>query len=234
MPICLIQEETYRMALNQMQTIQSLGNNLAMLQQEVEIFGVPATETRHLVGRIGELYACVITNGQMAPNTNEKGYDVVSNNGDRISVKTTATTTTTGGALFNLKTLEYVDRIMIMRINEDLEIEVLLDAPKDDATQLMHNGTIAYSKLLGIGRNNINLDKIPIVKELEYEGYKLVEYENGSITVHEQGRMINPAKPVLRKLAAALNISLINSNGNQHNTRTLGGLVINAVMAQKH
>lgn len=39
------------MALNQMQTIQSLGNNLAMLQQEVEIFGVSATETRHLVGR---------------------------------------------------------------------------------------------------------------------------------------------------------------------------------------
>ena len=94
------------MALNQMQTIQSLGNNLAILQQEVEIFGVSATETRHLVGRIGELYACVITNGQMAPNTNEKGYDVVSNAGERISVKTTATTTTSGGALFNLKTLK--------------------------------------------------------------------------------------------------------------------------------
>ncbi len=98
------------MALNQMQTIQSLGSNLAMLQQEVEIFGVSATETRHLVGRIGELYACVITNGQMAPNTNEKGYDVISSNGERISVETTATTTTSGGALFNLKTLDYVDR----------------------------------------------------------------------------------------------------------------------------
>ena len=121
------------MALNQMQTIQSLGNNLAMLQQEVETFGVSATETRHLVGRIGELYACVITNGQMAPNTNEKGYDVVSNNGERISVKTTATTTTSGGATFNLNTLDFVDRIMIMRINEDLEIEVLFDAPTDEA-----------------------------------------------------------------------------------------------------
>ena len=49
------------MALSQMQTIQSLGNNLAIFQQEVESFGVPATEIRHLVGRIGELYACVIT-----------------------------------------------------------------------------------------------------------------------------------------------------------------------------
>lgn len=44
------------MALNQMQTIQSLGNNLAILQQEVKTFGVSVAETRHLVGRIGELY----------------------------------------------------------------------------------------------------------------------------------------------------------------------------------
>jgi len=213
-----------------MQTIQSLGNNLAMLQQEVEIFGVSATETRHLVGRIGELYACVITNGQMAPNTNEKGYDVVSNIGERISVITTATTTTTGGATFNQNTLEFVDRVMIMRINEDLEIEVLFDAPSDEARKLMHNGTIAYSKLLGIGRNNINLDKIPIVKEVEHGGYKIVEYENGSITVHEHSKMISPAKPILRDLAANLNLPIVNSNGNQHNTRTLGSLVINAVI----
>ena len=220
------------MALNQMQTIQSLGNNLAMLQQEVEIFGVSATETRHLVGRIGELYACVITNGQMAPNTNEKGYDVVSNIGERISVKTTATTTTSGGATFNLKTLDFVDRVMIMRINEDLEIEVLFDAPTNEAKELMNNGTIAYSKLLGTGRNNINLDKIPIVKEAEYGGYKIVEYENGSITVHEEGKMVSPAKPILRELATTLNLSLINGSGNQHNTRTLGSLVMSAVTNQ--
>jgi len=219
------------MALNQMQTIQSLGNNLAMLQQEVETFGVSATETRHLVGRIGELYACVITNGQMAPNTNEKGYDVVSNNGERISVKTTATTTTSGGATFNLKTLEFVDRVMIMRINEDLEIEVLFDASTEEAQELMYNGTIAYSKILGTDRNNINLDKIPIVKEVEYGGYKIVEYENGSITVHEQGKMISPAKPILRELAATLNLPIVNGNGNQHNTRTLGSLVVNSVVS---
>ncbi len=217
------------MALNQMQTIQSLGNNLAILQQEVEIFGVLATETRHLVGRIGELYACVITNGQMAPNTNEKGYDVVSSVGERISVKTTATTTTSGGALFNLKTLHLVDRIMIMRINEDLEIEVLLDSSTAEAEKLMHKGTIAYSKLFGTGRNNINLDEIPIVNEVEYEGYKIIEYENGTVTVHQQGKMITPAKPILRKLALSLNIPTHNGNGNQHNTRTLGSFIVKAI-----
>jgi len=169
----------------------------------------------------------------MAPNTNEKGYDVVSNNGARISVKTTATTTTSGGATFNLNTLKYVDRVMIMRINEDLEIEVLLDALTEEASELMHNGTIAYSKLLGTGRNNINLDKIPVVKEVEAGGYRVVEHENGSITVYEQGRMISPAKPVLRELAAVLNLPIINSNGNQHNTRALGSLVIDSVINQR-
>jgi hypothetical protein len=217
------------MPLNQMQTIQSLGNNLAILQQEVEVFGVHATETRHLVGRIGELYACVITNGQMAPNTNQKGYDVVSSTGEKISVKTTATTTTSGGASFNLNTLDLVNRIMIMRINEDLEIEVLLDASISEAKELMHKGTIAYSKLLGTGRNNINLEKIPIVNKVEHNGYEIVEYENGSITVHKEGKMITPAKPILRQLATSLNLSILNGNGNQQNTRTLGGLIVNAV-----
>lgn len=220
------------MALNQMQTIQSLGNNLAILQQEVDVFGVAATETRHLVGRIGELYACVITNGQMAPNTNEKGYDVISGLGERISVKTTATTTTSGGALFNLKTLHLVDRIMIMRIDEDLEIQVLLDASIEEAKKLMHNGTIAYSKLFGSGRNNINLDKIPVVHKINYGGYDIIEYENGSVTVSQGGNMISPAKPILRKLATLLNISILNINGNQHNTRTLGSLIVKSVIDQ--
>jgi hypothetical protein len=122
---------------------------------------------------------------------------------------------------------------MIMRINEDLEIEVLLDASTEKAKELMHNGTIAYSKLLGTGRNNINLDKIPVVKEVEYRGYKIVEYENGTITVHEQGKMISPAKPILRELAATLNLPIINGNGNQYNTRTLGSLLMSAVISNK-
>lgn len=120
-----------------------------------------------------------------------------------------------------------------MRINEDLEIEVLLDVSTDEAKLLMHKGTIAYSKLFGTGRNKINLDKISIVSEVEYKGYKIVEYENGSITVHQQGKMIAPAKPILRELAAPLNIPIQNGNGNQHNTRTLGSLVVKAVIDQQ-
>ncbi|BCE02632.1 DUF6998 domain-containing protein [Marinicellulosiphila megalodicopiae] len=217
------------MALNQMQTIQSLANNLSMLQQEVEVFGIAATEIRHLVGRIGELYSCVITNGQMAPNTNEKGYDVVSSIGERISVKTTAMTSG-GSAKFNSNTLEFVDRVMIMRINEDLEIEVLLDASIDNAKALMHKDKIAYSKLLKSDRKNIDLENIPVVKEAKYKNYKLVEHENGSIVVYKNDEMMIPAKPVLREIASFLNVSILNANGNKHNTRTLGSIIINSIV----
>ncbi len=217
------------MALNQMQTIQSLGNNLGMLQQEVEIFGVTATELRHLVGRIGELYACVITNGQMAPSTNEAGYDVVSSMGERISVKTTAITGTAGGATFNLNTLELVDRVMIMRITEELEIEVLLDAPVGEATKLMHKGTISYSKLLSTGRE-VNLDVIPVIRQVEYQGYTIAEHENGSIAVRKDGELVIPAKPVLRELASLLNVPQLNSSGNALNTRSLGSAIINLIL----
>lgn len=77
------------MALTQMQIIQSLGEAMSWFERELQ-WGVEPTELRHLIGRIGELYAALISNGQMATEVNQKGYDVVSEKGERISVKTTA------------------------------------------------------------------------------------------------------------------------------------------------
>lgn len=74
------------MALTQMQIIQSLGEAMAWFERERQ-WGVPPTEIRHLCGRIGELYAALITNGQMAVSVNQKGYDLVSAQGEKVSVK---------------------------------------------------------------------------------------------------------------------------------------------------
>ena len=104
------------MALTQMQIIRSLGEAMAWFERELQ-WGVPATELRHLSGRIGELYAALITNGQMANEVNQQGYDVVSSDGDRISVKTTAVIGSSGHIAFNPNTLDKVDRIVILRIN---------------------------------------------------------------------------------------------------------------------
>ena len=114
------------MAISQMALIQSLGEAMSWFEREVT-WGVPPTEQRHLCGRIGELYVAVITNGQMATEVNQKGYDVVSSANERISVKTTATVGAASHVMFNAKTLSVVDRIIILRINtEEREIETLL------------------------------------------------------------------------------------------------------------
>lgn len=64
------------MALTQMQIIQSLGEAMSWFERVLQ-WGVPPTELRHLCGRIGELYAALISNGQMALAVNQQGYDVV-------------------------------------------------------------------------------------------------------------------------------------------------------------
>ncbi len=75
------------MPLTQVQVIQSLGEALSWFERELA-WGVAPGELRHLTGRIGELYAAMITRGQMALDTNQRGYDVISAENERISVKT--------------------------------------------------------------------------------------------------------------------------------------------------
>ena len=104
------------MALTQMQLIQSLGEAMSWFERELG-WGVQPTELRHLCGRIGELYAALITNGQMAPEVNQRGYDVVSGDGERISVKTTAKMNGSGHISFNANAFVFVDRVIVLRMN---------------------------------------------------------------------------------------------------------------------
>lgn len=220
------------MALTQMQVIQSLGEAMAWFERELH-WGVPPTELRHLSGRIGELYAALITNGQMATEVNQKGYDVVGDNGERVSVKTTAIMSSSGHISFNPNTLEKVDRIIILRINtEEMQIETLLNKPLDAAKALMGKTTsngkvsISLSKLINTPKQR---NDIPVVRTAESSPYKIQELENGTIEVYKDSALISPAKPILRELAARLDISIVNGNGNLHNTRQLGSLLIKVI-----
>jgi hypothetical protein len=223
------------MALSQMQIIQSLGEAMNWLEREIG-WGVDSAELRHLMGRIGELYVAMITNGQMAPNTNEKGYDVVTRIGQRISVKTTTMTNGSGSVSFNLNTLKYVDRIIILQFNAtELEIEILLDALIDDAKALMTesevNGkrSISLSKLMPKKKSHTTGTK---VSEAAYKEYRIIELESGTIEVYTNNLLESKSKPVLTKIAQELNVSILNSNGNLHNTRTLGSHVIKTINAE--
>lgn len=222
------------MALTQMQIIQSLGEAMTWFERELT-WGVPPTELRHLIGRIGELYAALITNGQMATEVNQKGYDVVSANGERISVKTTTMMGSSGHIAFNPNTLISVDRIIILRINtEEMQIETLLNEEKGVAESLMRetSGTsgklaISLSKLLSIKKPN---SKISVLKSIQISEYTIKELENGTIEVERDNQVLTPAKPILRELATQLNISILNGAGNPMNTRQLGSLIIKTIV----
>ncbi len=219
------------MALTQMQLIQSLGEAMAWFEREMN-WGVPPTELRHLCGRIGELYAALITNGQMAPEVNQKGYDVVSADGEKISVKTTAMMGYGGHVTFNSNSLEFVDRIIVLRINtEEMQIETLLNVPVAVAISLMTQE--------GSGKRTISLGRlfkkpklrsdIKSINEVCFQGYIIRELENGSIEVERDGVILLPVKPALRDLAIQLNIGLLNGNGNAFNTRQLGSQIIKSI-----
>lgn len=221
------------MALTQMQIIQSLGEAMSWFERELQ-WGVEPTELRHLIGRIGELYAALISNGQMATEVNQKGYDVVSEKGERISVKTTAMMGLGGHISFNPKTLSLVDRVIILRVNtEEMQIELLLDVSVTEALRLMSvNGTgkntISLSKLIDRPKLTTELKH---VKTASYGSHVIKELENGTIEVYVDGKLMPIAKPELRKLAAELNLSIFNVNGNPYNTRQLGAVVMNALGA---
>ena len=224
------------MPLTQIQIIQSLGEAMSWFERELG-WGVPASELRHLSGRIGELYAALITGGQMAPEVNKRGYDVVAHDGQRVSVKTTTAMTSGGGVNFNPNTLDQVDRIVILRINTDeMQIDTLLDDTVQSAMTLMtdpKNGkrTIALSKLLG---RRPPRENIPVADTVEYENLKIEALENGTIQVFKNGEFVTPAKPLLRKVAVQLGLNLLNNNGNEYNTRQLGSIVIRAIQSSKN
>lgn len=222
------------MALTQMQIIQSLGEAMSWLEREIS-WGADPRELRHLIGRMGELYVAMYTNGNMADAVNERGYDVVTKDNERISVKTTARIGTTGFVAFNPNTLDLADRVIILRFNqEEMELEILLDAPIEEAKKLMTERpdgklSIAMSKLFKADDKVRSDEQIKVSKEARYHDYLIKELESGSIEVYEGDRKHHVVKPVLRKIAEALSIPIVNGNGNPYNTRQLGTVVIRAL-----
>lgn len=141
----------------------SLDENIKLLKSEL-LRGAPIGELRHLVGRIGELYVADMTKGEMAIYTNQKGFDVLSNQ-EKISVKTTTSIKASHQFYFNRNTLNYVDRIIIIGIyekNKDIDIKILFDADIKTAKKLMierDKYAISLSKLNNIQKYVNNNDK---------------------------------------------------------------------------
>lgn len=220
-----------RPTLTQVQIIQSLAEALSWFEKELS-WGVSPGELNHLTGRIGELYAAMITRGQMALDTNQRGYDVVSASNERISVKTITSSTHIG---FNPSTFHHVDRVMILRVNVDddkgVSVEELLDTSATDALELMREqgGRLTYPISRGT-REARAVQSLDIIDKAPYSDLEIVRYESGAIRIFRNGEE-QPivVKGLLRSIAAEVGVDLFNSKGGSKNTQQLGADVIRAL-----
>ncbi len=189
----------------------------------------------HLTGRIGELYAATITREQMAPETNQRGYDVISADNERISVKTI---TSSVHVSFNANTFDQVDRVMIPRVNVDDEegvsVETLLDCSAADFLERFgkDSGKHVFSVSSG-SRPRKSLDNLQISDEATFGNHLIRQYENGMIEALLEGKVQSITKPHLRTIAAKIGVDLLNSNSNTKNVRQLGANIIKALRAME-
>lgn len=221
------------MTLSQTQIVRSLGEALAWFEKELS-WGTHVAELRHLTGRIGELYAAMVTRGQMALAVNQQGYDVVSDEGDRISVKTVTSSTHIN---FNPNTLHHATRVMVLQIildENEPSIRELLDCTVDELRPklLIGNGKpyLPINRVShGEGASAPALADLKVISSASWHDHRVDQLENGTIQVRRGGQVLPQAKPVLRDIARDLGVDILNSMGNAKNTRTLGFDVIKAI-----
>ena len=224
--------ETSRAAsLSQVQIIRSLADALAWFEKELS-WGVDPGELRHLTGRIGELYTAMVTRGQMALAVNQRGYDVVGADGQRISVKTV---TSSGHVNLRKSTLEHVDRVVVLRVNieeGEASIEELVDAPVGHFLTRCQEAPDGFR--YGVSNRSlatVDVGNLLVTAEATTGNRRILQYENGTIVVEEDGVRVSVVKPILREIAAEVGVSLLNGSGNKKNTRHLGSDVLAALNA---
>lgn len=214
------------MPLSQIQIIQSLAEALSWFEKELG-WGVAPAELNHLTGRIGELYAAMITRGQMALSPNQQGYDVVSADNERISVKTV---TTSSHVSFNAATFDLVDRVIVLRLNVaegEASIEELLDCPADEVRQNLRYSAGKYIfSTSSQSQAKRDAEDLRIIASVRHGAHVVQQYENGTILVETSGNREVTAKPALRAIAGEIGVGLVNGSGNPKNTRQLGADII--------
>ncbi|MED3398664.1 DUF6998 domain-containing protein [Bacillus wiedmannii] len=99
-----------------------------MLRYEINVLGYKATEVRHLIGRLGEFFCVLHTNGELSKVTNQHGYDVIKD-GRRISVKTTAQDN--GFITINQNTFDQFDDLFVVQYTDD-DLKLLFYAAKEE------------------------------------------------------------------------------------------------------
>ncbi|MGP7817387.1 DUF6998 domain-containing protein [Niallia sp. 01092] len=103
-----------------------------ILRYEMNVLNCKPTELRHLIGRIGEFICAIETGGSLSRQTNQHGFDVISNN-RRISVKTTAQTN--GFISINQRTFDDFDDFFVVQYKDD-DFKTIYFGPKEEVKKI--------------------------------------------------------------------------------------------------
>ena len=126
---------------------------LDIINLEVEVLGCKPTEVRHLIGRLGEFYCVLTAKGQLAHTANQHGFDVISESGRRISVKTTAQADR-GFFIISNKTMDKVDDLMLLQYKDGNIIELYYgDARKAVNNARYYKEKDRYNLDLSVAKN---------------------------------------------------------------------------------
>jgi len=131
--------------------VELLNKYIEILKVE-EALGTPATEMRALIGRIGEIYATIKTDGKLAASTNQQGYDVIQGNRRTLSVKTTGTLRSTIN--INKNTAHLADDTMVV-LYEDGELKTIYH--QDTKTLIDYEGTLSLYRVSVLAGNPIKM-----------------------------------------------------------------------------
>jgi len=100
---------------------------------------------------------------------------------------------------------------------EDRYINLVIDLLSNLKQNIVKNITI------------VNQQDINEMITVKYKNYTITKFKSGTIQATKNGEIILPTKPVLREIAQELDVDIENKNGNPHNTRRLGVLLIRAI-----
>lgn len=127
--LILYKEQTFNRGTIGISQIEKLYEEyFEMLRFEMNVLGCKATELRQLIGRLGEFFCVLYTNGELAKVTNQHGYDVVKN-GRKISVKTTAQENSF--ITINKNTFNQFDDLFVVQFKDD-DFKLLFYGAKEE------------------------------------------------------------------------------------------------------
>jgi hypothetical protein len=129
---------------------------MEILELEVNVFGCKPTETRHLIGRLGEFKCALWTNGTLSHVVNQNGFDVIDSTKRKISVKTTAQKS--GFISINKNTLSKADDLMILQYDKG-ELKILYHGAINEAIKVARSFQGCYELDLSKARKLMKSSK---------------------------------------------------------------------------